>query len=261
MSEMAQEPVIILVRPQLGENIGAAARGMLNFGLRRLRLVDPRDGWPNPAAAAMASGAGRVLDAASIYPDVESALEGVSYVVATSARKRELVKPVIPPEGAMTELRSRIRAGQRPAILFGPERTGLENSELVYANSIVEVPVNPEFRSINLAQCVFLLAYEWMRSAAHSDTRSQSAPVPADAGEKSHFIHTLMQDLDRAGFFWPPEKSPGMRQNLKNLFMRMELSGPEVRTLHGVRRALQRRTPSGGSEAPAVMQADGGCGE
>ncbi|RJL05589.1 RNA methyltransferase, partial [Paracoccus siganidrum] len=157
MSDLRQ-PVIILVRPQMGENIGAAARAMLNFGLTRLRLVAPRDGWPNPRAVAMASGAaGRVLDQARVYPTLAEAMEGIDYAFATTARGRELTKPVFTPASAMEKARAH---DGNCAIIFGPERAGLENEDVARANAIVTVPVNPEFASLNLAQAVLLMGYE-----------------------------------------------------------------------------------------------------
>ncbi|MCX8509100.1 MAG: RNA methyltransferase, partial [Rhodobacteraceae bacterium] len=157
-------PVFVLVRPQMGENIGAAARAMLNFSLARMRLVDPRDGWPNPRAVAMASGAaGRVLDQAGIFPTLPEAISDCAYVFATTARGRDLTKPIMTPERAMEHARALLAKGQKVAILFGPERTGLENEDVARANAIISVPVNPEFPSLNLGQAVLLCAYEWMR--------------------------------------------------------------------------------------------------
>ena len=154
-------PCFILVRPQMGENIGAAARAMLNFGLERMRIVDPRDGWPNPKAVAMASGAGRVLDRAGLFQDIPAAIADCDFVFATTARSRELVKPVVTPERAMEMTRAMVAEGRRVGFLFGPERAGLENEDVAPANAIVTVPVNPEFPSLNLAQCALLLGYEW----------------------------------------------------------------------------------------------------
>ena len=156
-------PGIILVRPQMGENIGAAARAMLNFGLDHMRIVAPRDGWPNPAAKAMASGAGRVLDSALICDDVAEGLEDFHFTFATTARPRDLNKPVYSPEEAMRVAAEKIGTGQRVGVLFGPERAGLENEDLAQANAIITVPVNPEYPSLNLAQCVLLVGYEWRR--------------------------------------------------------------------------------------------------
>ena len=160
MTQPANTPAIILVRPQMGENIGAAARAMLNFGLTRMRVVGPRDGWPNPRAVAMASGAGRVLDDAGLFADLPGAIADCDFVFATTARGRELSKPVMTPERAMALARAMTAEGKRVGILFGPERAGLENEDIVQANAIVTVPVNPAFPSLNLGQCVLLMGYE-----------------------------------------------------------------------------------------------------
>ena len=159
------QPAFVLVRPQMGENIGAAARAMWNFGLDRMRVVAPRDGWPNPKAAAMASGAGRLLDEAQIVAGTAEAVADCAFVFATTARARDLTKPVFSPERAMALSADRIAAGERVAVLFGPERAGLENDDIARANAIINVPVNPDFPSLNLAQCVLLTAYEWQRAA------------------------------------------------------------------------------------------------
>ena len=158
-------PIILLHRPQLGENIGSVARVMLNFGLTRLRLIAPRDGWPNPKAVAMASGAGRLLDEATLSDTTAEAVAETSFVYATTARSRDLTKTVFTPEAAMADAARRIAAGQGVAVLFGPERAGLENDDIARANAIISVPVNPDFASLNLAQCVLLTAYEWRRAS------------------------------------------------------------------------------------------------
>jgi len=160
MPSDTKQPSFVLVRPQMGENIGAAARAMWNFGLDRMVVVDPRDGWPNSRAVAMASGAGRLLDEARLVPDLPTALEDDTFVMATTARVRGLTKPIFSPEAAMTEAASRIARGERVSVMFGPERAGLENDDVARANAIISVPVNPEFPSLNLAQCVLLCGYE-----------------------------------------------------------------------------------------------------
>ena len=230
------QPVFILVRPQMGENIGAAARAMLNFGLERMRIVDPRDGWPNPKANAMASGAGRVLDGAGIFPDVAQSIADCDFVFATTARGRELVKSVVTPERAMEMAREMGAAGKRVGVLFGPERAGLENEDVALANAIITVPVNPEFPSLNLGQCSLLLAYEWGR---------QGSDVPAEVmgmGRTEFATHeevTRLGDhfeerLEAAGFFFPPTKAEGMRLNLRNMWARLGLTRAEVQTFHGM---------------------------
>ncbi len=236
----AQAPVMVLVRPQMGENIGAAARAMLNFGLDRMRVVAPRDGWPNPKAVAMASGAGRVLEAAGLFADLPAALADCDRVYATTARGRELVKPVLTPEAAMAEARALAASGARTAFLFGPERAGLENDDIAPASAIVTVPVNPGFYSLNLAQCVLLLAYEWRRQAGGE---MPAAPVaaPASLGEVARLGEHLEERLEAAGFFFPAEKAPGMKRNLRNMLARWSLTRAEVQTLHGILRQLARR--------------------
>jgi tRNA/rRNA methyltransferase len=233
------EPVFILVRPQMGENIGAAARAMWNFELSRLRLVAPRDGWPNPKAAALASGAGRLLDHAGVFDDVAAAVADCTHVYATTARPRGLATPVMTPEDAMAEARALAAKGARPAILFGPERAGLENEDIAHASRIVTVPVNPAFFSLNLAQCVLLLAYEWRRqkeTVVPPDEIARAAAVEID-----HLVAHYEEKLEQAGFFFPPDKAPGMKLNLRTMFARLALTSGDVQILHGMLRQLTRR--------------------
>ena len=235
-------PSFVLVRPQMGENIGAAARAMLNFGLTQMRVVAPRDGWPNPAAVAMASGAGRVLDAAVVSPDLPHAVADCSFVFATTARDRDLTKPVYTPEAAMKLAAEKIAAGERVAVLFGPERAGLENDDIARANAIVSVPVNPEFASLNLAQCVLLMGYEWMR------LQSDQAPVIeemagtdwAQNSEIEHLAKHYEDRLDEAGFFFPEHKATSMKTNLRNMWSRLPLTRADVQMLHGTLRQMVR---------------------
>lgn len=233
-------PVFILVRPQMGENIGAAARAMLNFGLERMRVVAPRDGWPNPAAVAMASGAGRVLDQAGIFPDVPSAVADCDFVFATTARGRELVKPIYAPEAAMAHARALVAAGKKVGILFGPERAGLENDDVVRANAIITVPVNPDFPSLNLGQCVLLMGYEWRRQTeAVADMVYAMARTEFASGEEVEKLGDhYEQRLTDAGFFYPPEKVDGMKEGLRNMWTRLGLTRAEVQTFHGMLRQI-----------------------
>lgn len=233
-------PAFVLVRPQMGENIGAAARAMLNFGLDRMRIVGPRDGWPNPKAVAMASGAGRVLDAAQIYDDLPAALADCEYVFATTARSRELAKPVLSPERAMAEARALSRAGKRVAVLFGPERAGLENDDVARANAIITVPVNPEFASLNLGQSVLLTAYEWRRSGGEVVHEVKANTDFASQVEVEKLADHYEQRLEEAGFFYPETKAPGMKQVLRNMWTRLELTRSDVQRLHGLLRQLLR---------------------
>jgi tRNA/rRNA methyltransferase len=238
------EPDFVLVRPQMGENVGAAARAMLNFGLSRMVLVAPRDGWPNDRAVATASGAARVLDNARLVASTVEAVGPATHVYATTARGRELVKPVMTPEAAMADARARIRAGERVAVLFGPERTGLETDDIVLANTLVTVPVNPGFASLNLAQCVLLTGYEWLRSGDAPLREIAWTDAPATAAERRHLLDRLEERLDRARFFWPEERRGSMIANLRTMFSRMALTATDIRTLHAVFRALADRHPA-----------------
>ena len=241
-------PAFILVRPQMGENIGGAARAMLNFGLDRMRLVDPRDGWPNPRAAAMASGAGRVLDLAGVFPTVQAAIADRDYVFATTARGRELTKPVLTPERAMIEARALAAAGKKVAVLFGPERAGLENEDLIHAQALVTVPVNPEFPSLNLAQSVLLLGYEWQRQGVvpPPEVMEMAGTDFASAIEIERLGDHFEEKLAAAGFFFPEHKAPSMKLNLRNMWARLGLTRAEVQTLHGMLRQIAYKIRSDG---------------
>lgn len=233
-------PVFILVRPQMGENIGAAARAMLNFGLERMRIVDPRDGWPNPKAVAMASGAGRVLDQAGVFPDVRSALADCDYVFATTARGRELTKPVMTPERAMALARELAAQGKRVGVMFGPERAGLENDDIAPAQAIVTVPVNPEFFSLNLAQCALLLGYEWFRQGSEvpPEVMAMGRTDFASGEEVARLGDHFEERLEAAGFFFPEAKAEGMKLALRNMWARLGLTRAEVQTFHGMLRQI-----------------------
>jgi tRNA/rRNA methyltransferase len=239
------QPAFVLVQSQMGENIGAAARAMWNFGLDRMRLVAPRDGWPNPKAVAMASGAGRVLDHVGLHADTGSAIADMNYVFATTARNRDLTKPVMSPQRAMEHARGLIAGGQKVAVLFGPERAGLQNEDIVRANALISVPVNPAFASLNLAQCVLLTAYEWRRQSAEvsPEVMEMAGTRPARNIEVQKLLERLESSLEAVDFFWPEDKAASMRLNLQNMFSRMDLTDADIRTLHGVVRALSDKTP------------------
>ena len=241
--EQQLDPVFVLVRPQMGENIGAAARAMLNFGLDRMRVVGPRDGWPNPRAVALASGAGRLLDHAGPFETTASAVADCGFVFATTARNRGLTKPVMTPERAMAHARLLGAAGQRVAVLFGPERAGLENDDVALANAIVTVPVNPEFYSLNLGQCVLLMAYEYGRlgHAMPAEAMAMAGAVFATQVEVARLGDHVEEKLAATGFFFPPEKAPAMKLSLRNMWSRMALTRAEVQTLHGILRQLARK--------------------
>lgn len=240
-----RQPVFILVGPQMGENIGAAARAMWNFALSDLRIVNPRDGWPNPKAEAMASGAAHLLDAAALTATTAEACADLTHVYATTARERALTKRILTPEKAMMDARERVSRGERVGILFGPERAGLESADVVRANTVITVPVNPAFGSINLAQCVLLLAYEWGRGhlPAHPEEPSKGGARPAEAQEVDAFLARLIGTLDQTRFFYPEAKRKSMIANLDNLFRRAPLTDADVRTLHGLVRALSEMPP------------------
>lgn len=235
-------PAFVLVRPQMGENIGAAARAMYNFGLDHMRLVAPRDGWPNPSATAMASGAGRLLDAAQVADDLPAALADCDFVFATTARDRDLTKPVYAPEAAMAEAASRIAQGQRVAVLFGPERAGLENDDIARANAIVSVPVNPNFASLNLAQCVLLMGYEWMRATGDVTlhTTEMAGTDWASGAEVEHLAKHFEERLEEAGFFFPDHKAQSMKVNLRNMWSRLPMTRADIQMLHGMMRQMVR---------------------
>ncbi|MEM1129814.1 MAG: RNA methyltransferase [Pseudomonadota bacterium] len=242
MTEPTTCPAFVLVRPQMGENIGASARAMWNFGLDRMRVVAPRDGWPNGRAVALASGAGRVLDAAGIYDNTADAVADCTWVLATTARARGLTKPVFSPEAAMAQARERIAGGGRVAVLFGPERAGLENDDIARANAIVSVPVNPEFPSLNLAQCVLLTAYEWRRAtvAITPEAVEMASADWASAEEVEHLARHYEERLETAGFFFPETKADGMKTVLRNLWSRLPLTRADVQIFHGLLRQMVR---------------------
>ncbi|TCS60250.1 tRNA/rRNA methyltransferase [Primorskyibacter sedentarius] len=236
------QPAFVLVRPQMGQNIGAASRAMWNFGLDRMRLVAPRDGWPNPDAVAMSAGAGRLLDEAQLCETVAEAVADCTYVLATTARPRGLTKPVLSPERAMKEARDRIARGEKVAVLFGPERAGLENADIAQANAIISVPVNPEFASLNLAQCVLLTAYEWRRQTEDviAEEMAMAGTEWANNQEMDALAKHYEDRLDAAGFFFPDDKAESMKINLRNLWSRMPMTRADVQTLHGILRQMVR---------------------
>ena len=228
-------PVIVLVRPQLGQNIGKAARAMLNFGLTEMRLVAPRDGWPNPDAGPAASGADVVLEQARLFDTVKESVADCSAIFASTVRRRDLVMPVIGP-GEMAE---RIAASsQRSAILFGPERSGLETDEVALANAIVTVPINPDFGSLNLAQAVILLAYEWSRHSELAQPTAKEGEPPAPHGELEGLIGQLNTELEAKGYFHPPSRTEATKNTLRTIFTKSGWSSREVKAVRGIIRAL-----------------------
>lgn len=233
-------PVVILVEPQLGENIGAAARAMLNCGLTRLRLVRPRERWPNAKAVAAASGADAVLETARLFDSTEAAVADLNRVYATTARPREMVKPVVTPRAAAAEMRAAAAKGEACGLLFGPERSGLVNDDVALADAVLSVPLNPGFASLNLAQAVLVVAYEWHQAADATPPRRlvTNASPPATKEELLNFFAHLERELDACGFLRNIEKRPSMVRNIRNLFQRATLTSQEVQTLHGIVKEL-----------------------
>jgi tRNA/rRNA methyltransferase len=228
-------PIIVLVRPQLGQNIGKAARAMLNFGLTEMRLVTPRDGWPNPDAGPAASGADLVLERARVFPTVQEAVADCSHVYASTVRRRDLIMPVIGPEALAERI---AQMPERSAILFGPERSGLETDEVALANAIVTVPINPEFGSLNLAQAVILLAYEWSRHASLVQPPVKELEAPAPHGELEGMIAQLDGELVAKGYFHPPSRTEATRNTIRTIFTKTGWSSREVKAVRGIIRAL-----------------------
>ncbi|MBH68838.1 MAG: rRNA methyltransferase [Rhodospirillaceae bacterium] len=244
-TQAAVAPVIILIEPQLGENIGSAARAMFNFGLSDLRLVRPRDGWPNPRAETMASGASVVLDRAQVFEDSREAVSDLNIIFATTARERDLTKKVLTPRGAAQALLDSESIGERSGLIFGPERSGLGNDDIAMADMVVNVPLNPGFSSLNLAHAVLLLGYEWFQA------RLQKKSLKDDWGnsrrakieEREYFYNRLEKSLKDAGFLYPEDLAPTICRNLRSMFNKAGLTSQEVRTLHGIITALKNYIP------------------
>jgi len=234
-------PAVILIEPQLGENIGMVARAMLNCGLTELRLVRPRDGWPNPLAIAAASGADAVIENAKLFDSTVEAIADLHRVYATTARPRGMVKLIVTPAQAAAELRQEAAAGRKCGLMFGPERSGLVNDDIALADAALTVPLNPAFASLNLAQAVLLVGHAWFLAGDETPPRylETNAGQPASKAEMENFFHRLEAELDITGFLFPPEKVPSMLRNLRNMFLRMAPTENEVNTLHGVIVALR----------------------
>jgi tRNA/rRNA methyltransferase len=247
---VAPGPVVVLVEPQMGENIGAAARAMANFGLSRLRLVKPLQRWPNEKARVMAAGADRILEDATLHDTLAAAIGDCSFVVAATARHHDQAKPVIGAAEAAAEMAPRVTAGESVAIVFGRERNGLENFEVALADRIVTLPVNPAFASLNLAQAVVIVAYEWFKVQGGGElpfAMPERSP-PAAKQQLEAFFADLEGELEKVEFFRPAEKRSTMSINLRNIFQRMAPSQQDVRTLHGVITAIAqgRKGPARG---------------
>ena len=240
-------PVIVLVRPQLGENIGKAARAMLNFGLTEMRLVTPRDGWPNPSAGPAASGADVVLEKAQVFESLAEAVADCSHVYATTVRKRGVTKPVVTPEEAAREIHTATQTtASRSAYVFGPERSGLETEDVALARAILTVPINPEFASLNLAQAVILCAYEWSKHADLAQPTAEDLLPPAPQQELEGLIGHFERMLEEKNYFWPETRAEANRLTLRNLLTKPGWNHLEVRTLRGVLSTLEKEKRSRG---------------
>ena len=229
------KPIIVLVRPQLGQNIGKAARAMLNFGLTEMRLVAPRDGWPNPDAGPAASGADVVLEQAQVFETAAEAIADCAQVFASTVRRRDLIMPVVRPEQMADQIAG---SRERCAILFGAERSGLETDEVALANAIVTVPINPEFGSLNLAQAVILLAYEWSRRSELAVPPAKELEPAAPHGEIEGLIGHVNEELEAKGYFYPASRTEATKNTLRTLFTKTGWSSREVKAVRGLVRAL-----------------------
>lgn len=236
LKPIGNSPVVILVRPQLADNVGACARAMANGGLFHMRLVAPRDGWPQEKAWRTASGADRILDALTVHDTVADATADLHRVFATCPRPRHIVKPVLTARGAAAELRATADRGLKTGILFGPERAGLDNDDMAAADSLVRYPLNPAFMSLNLAQAVMVMAYEWWTAADDTPPRDlmTNETEIATKGKLDNFLAHLVDELDASGFLRNLPKRPGMVRNIRHFFERGEVTEQELRTLHGI---------------------------
>lgn len=238
-------PVIVLIDAQLGENVGTAVRAMRNCGLEELRLVNPREGWLNEKTVAASSGADAILEKARVYPKIAEAIADLPHILATTARPRDMDKPVLTPREAAGRMCEADGRGERIGILFGPERAGLTNDDVALAEAIIEVPLNPAFASLNLAQAVLLVGYEWFQAARAPDlpppAPSREGTRPATQAELLDLFEHLERELDACGFLRVREKRPGMVRNIRNIFTRAGLTDREVSTLRGIVTGLTRR--------------------
>jgi tRNA/rRNA methyltransferase len=252
LAPIGNAPVVVLVRPQLADNIGAVARAMANGGLFHLRLVAPRDGWPQEKAWRNSSGADRILDLLTVHPTVADAVADLHHVLATCPRPRHIVKPVLTARGAAAELRAICARGLRAGLLFGPERAGLDNDDMAEADALVRYPLNPAFMSLNLAQAVMVLAYEWWTAADDTEARSlmTNETRVATKAELENFLAHLTDELDACGFLRNLPKRPGMVRNIRHFFQRGEVTEQELRTLHGIVTELARGRRQLGRDEP-----------
>ena len=234
-------PVVILVQPQMGENIGAVARAMGNFGLSELRLAAPRDGWPNPKAVEMAAGAESIITNTAIYPDFMAAMHDVQLAYATTARPRDMEKRVVDPRTAMAEITGHSASGNKVALVFGPERTGLANEDITLCDTLITIPTSEENRSLNIAQSAVLIGYEWLCAQTDAMQVTRELPDMAPQEEWHGLFSQLEGYLDAADYFRVVHKKQVMWQNVQNMLLRSRLSAQEVRTFRGMLRALWER--------------------
>lgn len=256
------QPYFVLIRPQMGENIGASARAMWNFGLDQLRLVAPRDGWPNSRASALATGAGRLLDLAQDFISTPAAIADCHFVFATTARNRQVKLPIFSPKASVQEASKRLASGERIAFLFGPERTGLENSEIIRANAIISIPTNIAFPSLNLSHAVSLLAYEWAQEIDNQEIQDEelTAAPSATHHEREILAQHYEECLEAADFFFPSEKANNMKVTLRALWSRLPLTTTDIEIFHGILRQLtgnrkqERQINMSVTNSPTVKQ-------
>ncbi len=234
------QPSIILVNPQMGENIGACARAMLNCGLEQMSIINPRDGWPNERATANSAGALEIMPEPAVFASTQEALKPYHYVYATTARPRDMAKPVLTPDAAAKDMHARIQSGQKIAIMFGGERAGLDNDDVALAHAIITAPLNPNFSSLNLAQGVLLIAYEWSKKLDNTAARQLAMRDSEPATHESVYglVDRLAEELEAHKFFRSPDMKPTLIRNFKNMFSRTEMTDQEVKTLHGAISAL-----------------------
>ena len=240
-------PSVILSHPQMGENIGASARAMKNCGLSKMHIVNPRDGWPNPAARSMASGGDDLLDQAIVNATTAEAATDYTLIAATTARRRGMAKDILSPRDAAQKMIEHAQAGGKTALLFGAERSGLDNDEVALADIIITVPLNPEFSSLNLGQAVLLMGWECrmaaMAASPEMNGHIEREKISASAGEKQFFFKRLEDDLEQGGFFTTPDMKPGVMRNIMAMFQRADLTEQDIRTLHGIIKSLKRIKP------------------
>ena len=243
IAPIGNSPTVILVRPQLADNVGSVARAMANGGLFHLRLVAPRDGWPQERAWRMASGADRILDEATVHPSVADAVADLHHVFATCPRPRHIIKPVLTARGGAAEIVACGQRGLKTGVLFGPERTGLDNEDIAWADSLIRYDLNPDFMSLNLAQAVMVMGYEWWLARSPEQPMRElqvNETTPATKGELDNFMTHLISACDDSGFLRNEQKRPGMVRNLRHFFQRGEVTRQELNTLHGVVTELGR---------------------